>query len=289
VLQDQNVPSHELRVTRLRNQLIRRRLKVNSQGSQEHRRRLYDRYISSGSAGLIPKQAADLSHRIPYLRHIIAKFFPKDKHSKILDLGCGYGALLYVAESAGYDNLIGVDTSSEQVAAARILGISQVTQDDVFSFIEKQPSDSYDTLIAFDIIEHFTKREVLSIIDEACRVLKPGGRLIVHVPNGESPFVGRILFGDFTHEQAFTQRSLTALFRTSDFEEVYCYEDVPVVHGLKSAVRRVIWSLLRRLLWFYVAVEMGDTRQDTIFSQNFLAVAFKKRVLFPSKPQLVVR
>ena len=125
-------------------------------------------------------------------------------------------------------NLLGIDTSAEQIAVAHMLGMSQVSQADVFSFIGMQTSNSYDTLIAFDVIEHFTKPEIISIIDETRRILKPGGRFIVHVPNGESPFVGRILFGDFTHEQAFTQRSLTALFRASDFEEIYCYEDVPV-------------------------------------------------------------
>jgi 2-polyprenyl-3-methyl-5-hydroxy-6-metoxy-1,4-benzoquinol methylase len=249
---------------------------MNSQNLQEPRGRLYDRYISSGSTGLMPKREVDLLPRLPYLRDIVRRCFPKDKHSAILDLGCGYGALVYAALREGYDNLTGVDTSAEQIAAAHMLGISQVSQADVFSYIEKQESNSYDSLIAFDILEHFTKPEIIRVIDEARRVLKPGGRFIVHVPNGESPFVGRILFGDFTHEQAFTQRSLTALFKASDFGEMHCYEDVPVPHGLKSIVRRALWGFIRRLLKFYIIVETGDTGRNMIFSQNLLAVAFKK-------------
>ena len=55
----------------------------------------------------MPKQEADLSPRFPYLRNIIRKYFPRDKHSRILDIGCGYGALLYVAQSEGYDEFAG--------------------------------------------------------------------------------------------------------------------------------------------------------------------------------------
>ncbi len=244
--------------------------------THSYRDRLYKKYITSGSAGLAPAQAADLAPRLPYLRNVVRKFFPTNKNCAVLDLGCGYGALLYVAKIEGYENLNGIDVSAEQVAAARKLGMLQVQQYDIFSFIELQPSNSCDVLIAFDVIEHLTKPEVMRFIDQAYRILKSGGRWIVHVPNGESPFVGRILFGDFTHEQAFTHRSLTSLFKASGFDEVRCFEDMPIVHGFKSFLRHALWRVVRIVLRLYVIIETGDLGKNAIFSQNFLSVASKK-------------
>jgi SAM-dependent methyltransferase len=139
--------------------------------------------------------------------------------------------------------------------------------------LQRFPDESQDVVIAFDLIEHFTKGELLALVDEVRRVLKPGGRWIIHAPNGESPFHSRIHYGDFTHELSFTSTSIGQLLRSSDFSGVYCFEDAPVPHGLKSAIRWALWKLIRSLLRLYLAAETGVT--NGIFSQNFLVVAFK--------------
>jgi hypothetical protein len=40
--------------------------------------------------------------------------------------------------------------------------------------------------------------------DETLKILRLGGRRIIRVPNGVSPFAGVIRYGDLTHELAFT-------------------------------------------------------------------------------------
>ncbi len=135
------------------------------------------------------------------------------------------------------------------------------------------PSASQDVIIAFDVIEHFTKEELLPFVDEVHRVLRSGGRWIIHTPNGESPFVGRVRYGDLTHEMAFTRISISQLLKSSGSSEIVCQEDTPVPHGLKSAVRWILWKIIRSGLRFYVAAETGE--RDSIFSQNFLTVAVK--------------
>jgi SAM-dependent methyltransferase len=169
----------------------------------------------------------------------------------------------------------GVDGSPEQVAAAERLGIEGVRLGDARKTLAEQPDGSLDALVCFDLIEHFTKDELIELVDEIYRVLKPGGRWIIHTPNAESPFGNRMFFWDFTHELAFTRTSLAQLLLSSGFREVNCYEDRPVPHGLKSAVRCFLWHGIRLALRAYLAVETGDTGRDAIFSQNFLAVAIK--------------
>jgi hypothetical protein len=56
---------------------------------------------------------------------------------------------------------------------------------------------------------------------------------------------------------------------------LHCFEDTPVVHGAKSALRWALWKSFRGLLRLYIAAETGDASNAHIFSQNVLAVARK--------------
>ena len=241
----------------------------------DYRTRIYNSYVYARQQALAPESLAGLKPRLPFLRKLVHQHFPPDLNAAILELGCGHGALIHVARQMGYRNIHGVDGSPEQVAAARRLGIEEVAQDDVMDALSEQPDGSLDCIVAFDLIEHFTKNELIGLVDEVCRVLKPGGRWIIHTPNAESPFGNRVLFGDFTHELAFTRTSITQLLLASGFSRVECYEDRPVPHGIKSMVRWILWRCIRGVLRLYLAVETGNTGRDAIFSQNFLAVGFK--------------
>ena len=125
------------------------------------------------------------------------------------------------------------------------------------------------------MIEHFNKNELITLIDEIQRVLKPGGRWIIHVPNGESPFASRIFFGDFTHELAFTHTSISQIMYASGFSKVQCFEDKPITHGIKSGIRRIGWEVIRLIFRFYLTIETGDFAKDTILTQNMLVLVIK--------------
>lgn len=240
-----------------------------------YRERIYRAYVTARAEPLAPSSLIGLRPRLPYLKRLIGRHIPRDPNAVIFDLGCGHGALLYALKLEGYTNATGVDASREQIEAARKLNIDGVSQGDLMAAIQSMPDESLDVLIAFDLIEHLTKGELLSLVDEAYRVLRPGGRWIIHTPNGEGPFAGRMRYWDFTHEVAFTRTSLAQLLISSGFGEVNCYEDRPVIHGMKSLVRAIIWRVIRLLMMLYVAAEMGDTDRGAVFSQNLLAVAWK--------------
>lgn len=241
-----------------------------------YRERVYKKYISGRNKKLAPENIEDLKSREFYIRKLISDHFPKNKDSKILDLGCGYGAIIHFAHKLGYKNISGVDGSSEQVEAAQRLGIEGVRSGDLFQTLINLTGSSYDCLICFDVIEHFNRNELIELIDQVYRVLKPGGRWIIHTPNGESPFFGRIMYGDLTHELAFTRTSIAQLLLSSGFTKVKSFEDQPIPHGVKSSFRWFLWKIIRSILRFYIAVETGDTAKDAIFSQNFLTVVEKK-------------
>jgi SAM-dependent methyltransferase len=239
----------------------------------KYRERIYRHYVDAATQSLAPETLAGLAPRRPYLERLVARHFPAAKDAAVLDLGCGHGALLHVAREAGYTDLLGIDNSPAQVAAAKRLGIHGVHHGDLFEAIRSLPASSRDAVVAFDVIEHFTKDELIDVTDEVLRVLKPGGRWIVHVPNGASLFGGASRYDDLTHELAFTCESLTQLTIASGFRSAAFFEDEPVAHGIKSAARLVLWKMMRTMLRFYLAVETGAAQP--VLTQNMLAVAIK--------------
>ncbi|AEB09506.1 class I SAM-dependent DNA methyltransferase [Desulfobacca acetoxidans] len=238
----------------------------------ELRERFYRNYQTLNLAGETALTAQSLQGLSDYYRRsIIDKFLPPDKGLSILDLGCGCGPFLYACQQAGYRNLAGVDASPEQVALARELGLNQVIQGDLRNFLATS-QERYNVITAFDVLEHFTKAEVMEILDQVYTALHPGGLFLLRTPNGEGPFAGRYFYGDFTHEVCFTRHSLAQVLRAAGFAEMSFYEVAPLPHGVKSTIRFLLWHVIKGCLWFYQAVETGGWRDRHIFTQNIMAV-----------------
>ena len=241
----------------------------------DYRERVYSAYVRSTRDLAGRTTLADFAPRLPYLRQLVRRHFPTDRDAPILELGCGSGALIHVARQMGYSRIEGVDRAPEQVAIARALGIKGVREGDLMAALKVAPDGHYAAVIAFDVIEHFTKPEIVVFVDEVRRVLTPGGRFIVHTCNAEGPFSGVSFHRDFTHETAFTRHSIQQILLASGFSAIRCFEDRPVPHGVKSAVRLALWHVFRAILRLYRAAETGDVDRDAIFSTDFLAVAVK--------------
>jgi 2-polyprenyl-3-methyl-5-hydroxy-6-metoxy-1,4-benzoquinol methylase len=240
---------------------------------EDYRSRIYAQYVTVGIAPTNSIEA--LERRRPYLQRIIRQYFPEDRGAAILELGCGSGALIHFLRKAGYTNIEGFDLAPDQVVLAQQLGISDVRLGDAMETLKASANSSRDVVVAFDLIEHLTNDVLLKFTDEVSRVLRPGGRLILHTPNGESPFCARMRYWDLTHERAFTWNSIRQLLLSSGFSEVHYMEDSPTVHGLRSIIRWLLWKGLRGLLRLWLMAETGETAREAIFTQNFLVVAMR--------------
>ncbi len=243
--------------------------------SSDYRSRLYQRYVTQQMGADTGSLRRALASGMPYYRKLVQDHFPKDHEAKILDVGCGYGPLLFALAENGYSNLTGIDASPEQVRVAKELGLSCVVQGDLLETLAGSKSATYDAIAAIDVLEHFTKDEAFTFLDQAHRALRPGGTLLLHVPNGEAIFSGKIFFGDFTHQVAFTHKSIRQIALACGFSSIRCYEDRPISHGLTSSIRAALWALIRTKYRFINAVETGDSGRDLILSQNLLAVCVK--------------
>lgn len=234
--------------------------------------RLYERYTSNHVASEGEQVRSLVAARMPFLNRIVQRQFPAARSVRILDLGCGYGALLVALRQAGYTHLAGVDVSEEQISAARDLGDFALEWCDLLTYLQARQSASFDVVAALDVLEHFTCEELLTLVDEIARVLSPGGRLIVHVPNGEAIAPGVIRYGDFTHELAFTPASLRQLANACGLKVIEFAEDTPVAHGAVSNVRAFLWQTMTIWPRILRMAEIGCHYGQSILSQNLLAV-----------------
>jgi len=241
--------------------------------------RLYEGYVSSGQA-LGPDRhdtAAQPEHvfrpRAHHIRSMIARYLPPDRSARIVDLACGAGAYLYYLRAAGYTNVSGVDVSPEQVELARRLGISGVRYRDLLAELRETDSGSVDAILMIDILEHLENNELFKVLDEVCRVLAHGGACVAHVPNAEGLYGMRVRYSDLTHERAFAPKSARQLFLTIGFNDVECFEERPVVHGLKSLARRILWTAGTMGPRLLLTAETAG--RGFILSQNMIVIARK--------------
>jgi trans-aconitate methyltransferase len=90
---------------------------------------------------------------------------------RILDLGCGDGALTIEIERAGA-SVVGVDSSEEQIAAAKALGLdARVMSGDALTF-----ENEFDAVFTNAAL-HWIK-DARAVIAGVRRALKPGGRFV---------------------------------------------------------------------------------------------------------------
>lgn len=236
--------------------------------SDDVRSALYARY-ASWHAGASPNAAA-----AAVFRRDILPFLPADRGARVLDVGCGQGALVAELHRAGYWAATGVDVSPEQVALAHERGIMAVQQAD-YATVLVEREGQLDVVTATDFFEHLTKPEVVEAFRRIRLALRPGGCLIGRCPNAVSPFAGNYQEGDFTHETSFTARSIRQVALSSGFDEVMVRPCPPVAHGLRSGVRRAIWAGFSGVFKLALASETG-VLAGHIVTQNLVFVARRR-------------
>lgn len=209
----------------------------------------------------------------PY-RSYLKGWLPSKKESAILEVACGGGRLLNALSRWGYQEVEGVDLSPEQVALSRkAISPERVHHANVLDFLEGKV-EAYDLILGLDIIEHLSKDECIRFLDACCAALRPGGRLVLQTPNADGPWGMASRYNDLTHEIAFNPNLLKRLMKLSGFASCEARECGPVVHGVPSAIRWILWRVLRLAMMGWNLVEIGNPGSG-VFTRNMLVSAGK--------------
>jgi ubiquinone/menaquinone biosynthesis C-methylase UbiE len=138
-------------------------------------------------------------------------FRPDHEPLRVLDAGCGTGALLDRLKDRGDVELYGLDFSGQALAYTRQRGHARLVQGDLTRL--PFPDGTFDVVTALDVVEHV--REDEQALNEVNRVLRPDGVLLVSVP------AFQFLWGPhdtaLQHFRRYTTAEMGALMRRTGF------------------------------------------------------------------------
>ena len=103
---------------------------------------------------------------------------------KIVDLGCGDADFVELLRERGFEAL-GVDSDDKAYAAACARGLP-ILKRDVFEYLKETAAGSVDGIFSAHLVEHLTHQQVIQLVHESFRILRPGGIIILATPNVRS-------------------------------------------------------------------------------------------------------
>lgn len=140
------------------------------------------------------------------------------KLNRLLDVGCGNGIFLGVAQSMGWE-VYGVEFSQKGVAVCQENGLENVYQGTLEGLFHKIPE--VDVVISIEVLEHINTPR--SEVELFYRKLRNGGAVYLTTPNFNS--LNRYLTGaDYDviaypeHLSYFTRKTLRRLFQDVGFQ-----------------------------------------------------------------------
>ena len=103
---------------------------------------------------------------------------------RLLDIGCGWGALImHAAQQYGVDAL-GITLSEKKLALAReriaVAGLAGQCRVELLDYRDVDESQPFDKIVSIGMVEHVGRENLLIYFEKAFRVLKPGGVFLNH-------------------------------------------------------------------------------------------------------------
>jgi SAM-dependent methyltransferase len=157
-------------------------------------------------------------------RDPIGAFLPIQGRGRLLDFGCGAGDFLQRMNALGW-NVLGLDAAEAMIERIRHLGLAAQTG----SLPQPNWDDgSFEAITMWQALEHL--HHPLEALRDAHRLLTPGGRLLVTVPNLDSlssRSFGANWFGldvprHLTH---FTSVTLGGMLHRAGFDKIAIHQE----------------------------------------------------------------
>lgn len=234
----------------------------------------YDHYYSHRK---VDPDSPGESRVAPYLKNRL----PPDRNSRILDIGCGPGALLSALRNEGYANLTGIDLSGEAVRSCAQKGFA-VERCDIRDYVAGHEGAAFDFIVMGHVLEHLPKDGIIETVSSIrSRLLQPRGGLFVVVPNAQSNTGCYWAYEDFTHSTLFTAGSLQYVLKAAGFEKVE-FLDTDGTSSLNPARKAVVKALLalyslKKDFWNKVTSSSYHRPSPRIFSYEVKALATSGR------------
>jgi len=161
-----------------------------------------------------------------------------------IDLGCGRGEWLEILSEVGV-KARGVDLDKGMLDACTERGLD-VELADALTSLRNLPDESQIVVSGFHIVEHVSFADWTEWINEAFRVLKPAGLIVLETPNPENLFVAtRSFYLDPTHLNPIPPELLKFAVEFAGFSRVKILrlqEDKELANSSKISLTNIIKS-----------------------------------------------
>lgn len=125
----------------------------------------------------------------------------KPTHKKALDIGAGYGTILYFLKKDKNMDCLGIDPDPESVKIAKEkFGV--IVEDETVEGFFKKNTDKFDLIVMEQVYEHLLNP--LETLKEIKKILTPDGFLYIGVPNGYKFAAPHSLYFQLAHTYNYT-------------------------------------------------------------------------------------
>lgn len=166
-------------------------------------------------------------------RHELLRSLPTRRPLRAIDLGCGTGHVLETLAGRGIE-LFGMEYAPSPLRSCQ----RRVPEATLFAGdMTRIPleSESFDVAVSLEVCEHI--QFDVTAMQEAHRILRPGGRFIMSVPGNRHHPCYMELIGHYRH---YTQPALVEILKGVGFFQVVPLRHYPNFHRRYS----LIWPLL---------------------------------------------
>ncbi len=142
---------------------------------------------------------------------------------RVLDIGCGHGEFLQLLRAAGHE-AIGLDVDPGMVKACLDQGLTAF-EADALEWLPTQ-EDAFDGIFSSNVIEHLDVPRVVALVSACYATLRPGGLVLLAVPNPESLVVQLNEFWrDATHVRLYSRQLLEFFLHDAGFCQIESAEN----------------------------------------------------------------
>jgi len=187
-----------------------------------------------------------------HVRRCLSARAPSAAPVQVLEIGFGNGSFMGWARDRGYQ-VTGTEIQPLLLERARAAGWSVAP-----GLPPTGPKRHYDLIVAFDVLEHLARADWPAVMEQMTSHLDANGRVLIRVPNGDSPFGRLNQHGDITHVTTFGTQMLRQLAALHGLE-LLAHGEAPwhcrqgMSRTLTNALRAGLRALLEKWIRFAFA------------------------------------